>query len=133
MDNEEKKPKTGGRQAGTLNKRTQAVIEQMEGENYNPIKSMIKVARWAEDLMDDDTKDFATRKESAAIAGNMGKELAKYFAPQIKAVEISGPDGGAISNNYTWLPPEAPDAIPMVTEGLSMDDLDDEEEDDDSE
>ena len=70
------KPKTGGRQKGTPNKRTQEIIEKLEALGCDPVEGMAKLA--------------ADENNSAELRGRMYAELAQYVAPKRKAVEHSG-------------------------------------------
>jgi len=70
--------KTGGRQAGTPNKRTAAITERLEAIGCDPIEGMAQLAM-------DSTN-------SPELRGRMFAELAQYVAPKRKAVEIEGGD-----------------------------------------
>ncbi len=70
--------KTGGRQAGTPNKRTAAVTERLEALGCDPIEGMAALAM-----------DFTNSPE---LRGRMFAELAQYVAPKRKAVEIGSGD-----------------------------------------
>ncbi len=76
--------KTGGRQKGTLNKRTYNVAKKLEELNCDPIEGMVIVATRA--MQDGEFN----------LAGTMYKELAGYIAPKKKAVEVTGESGGPI-------------------------------------
>ena len=65
--------KSGGRESGTPNKRTQEVKDRLEELGCDPIEGMAKLA------MNDDTP-----KE---LRGQMYKELAQYVAPKRRAIE----------------------------------------------
>ena len=67
--------KTGGRRAGTPNKRTQDVIDKLEDLGCDPIEGMARIARQAEEEGD------------KVLAARMYTELAPYIAPKRKAVE----------------------------------------------
>lgn len=67
--------KTGGRQAGTPNKRTQEVIERLDALNCDPIEGMAAIAM-----------DASNPPE---LRGRMFAELAQYIAPKRKAIEQS--------------------------------------------
>ena len=83
--------KTGGRVAGTPNKRTQDVIERLTALNCDPIEGMARIA------MDD--------ANSPELRGRMYAELAQYVAPKRKAVEHSSEDGsGEIT--VRWMTPD---------------------------
>ena len=82
------KKKTGGRTKGTGNKRNEAVRETLESMACDPIAGMATIAH----------KAFIRR--DYALAGNMYKELAKYVAPQLKAVEVTGADGEPLGPDF---------------------------------
>ena len=65
--------KSGGRVAGTPNKRSQEVKQRLDELGCDPIEGMAKLA------MDDDT--------SNELRGQMYKELAQYIAPKRRAIE----------------------------------------------
>jgi hypothetical protein len=91
--------KTGGRVAGTPNKRTQDVIERLALLGCNPIEGMARIA------MDE--------ANSPELRGRMYAELAQYVAPKRKAVEHSASEGsGEIL--ISWSAPAAP---ALVEEG----------------
>ncbi|MCU0500604.1 MAG: hypothetical protein MUC51_02350 [Anaerolineae bacterium] len=91
--------KTGGRTAGTPNKRTQDVIERLAALNCDPIAGMARIA------MDE--------ANSPELRGRMFSELAQYVAPKRKAVEHSASEGsGEIL--ISWSAPAAP---ALVEEG----------------
>ena len=91
--------KTGGRVAGTPNKRTQDVIERLALLGCNPIEGMARIA------MDE--------ANSPELRGRMYAELAQYVAPNRKAVEHSASEGsGEIL--ISWSAPAAP---ALVEEG----------------
>jgi hypothetical protein len=71
--------KTGGRVAGTPNKRTQEVMERLDALGCDPIEGMARLAM-----------DEANPPE---LRGRMFAELAQYVAPKRKAVEHSGAEG----------------------------------------
>jgi hypothetical protein len=68
--------KTGGRSAGTPNKRTQTVTERLEALGCDPVQGMARIAM-------DETVDLSIRAQ-------MYKELAQYVAPKRKALDIGG-------------------------------------------
>ncbi|MBA2490746.1 MAG: hypothetical protein H0V34_03215 [Gammaproteobacteria bacterium] len=82
----------GGRQKGTRNKRTLAVIDRLDVMGCDPIAGMARIAM-------DETAELAIRAQ-------MFKELAQYVAPKRKAIEVTGEDGGPIKGEFTltaWL------------------------------
>ena len=112
--------KTGGRKAGAPNKKSQEVIDKLEGLGCDPIEGMARIALQAEkdatdsfksiiDSMNEAitegsediegllssifSKNTKERREHLLLAGGMYKELAQYVAPKRKAVEMSGPNG----------------------------------------
>ena len=80
--------KTGGRVAGTPNKRTQDVIERLATLGCDPIEGMARIA------MDE--------SNAPELRGRMFAELAQYVAPKRKAVEHSAEDGTA-SVTFSWM------------------------------
>jgi len=74
-------PKTGGKVKGTQNKVNSDYKERIakRDPSFHPIEAMY-------DIWDNETLDPALRF-------NALKEMAKYFEPQLKAIEVSNPDG----------------------------------------
>ncbi len=70
--------KTGGRKAGTPNKRTVEIAEKLETLGCDPLEGMARLAM-----------DEANPPE---LRGRMFAELAQYVAPKRRAVEVSEPD-----------------------------------------
>ena len=75
--------KTGGRQAGTPNKRTNALVERLEALACDPIEGMAKIAM-----------DINSPPE---LRGRMYAELAGYLFPKRKAVEIKPDEGPRVT------------------------------------
>jgi hypothetical protein len=89
--------KTGGRVAGTPNKRTVEVMERLEALDCDPIEGMARIAM-----------DEANPSE---LRGRMFAELAQYVAPKRKAVEHSAEDGsGRIT--FSWMNREDVRSLP---------------------
>lgn len=74
--------KSGGRKKGTPNKLTFDAIETLRRLNCDPIEGMARIA------MDEGTP--------LVIRSKMYSDLAQYVYPKRKAIELSGPNGGAI-------------------------------------
>lgn len=70
-----------GRPKGSTGKRTQAVLDKLKEFNCDPIEGLIRVAQEAHQQGD------------LSLAGSTYKELAKYVAPQLKAIELSNEEG----------------------------------------
>ena len=68
--------KTGGRQTGTPNRRTQEIASLLSSLDCAPIEGMAEIAQVARDSND------------LRLAGQMYKELAQYVAPKRRSVEI---------------------------------------------
>jgi len=86
--------KTGGRQKGAKNKKTEDIIKKLESLGCDPIEGMAKIA--SQSMNEGDMQ----------LAGQMFKELAQYVAPKRKAVEITG-EGGApieLSSSFEFVP-----------------------------
>src|ERR1700686_2577549 len=71
--------KTGGREKGTPNRRTQEIAAQLAELGCDPIEGMALLA------MD--------KKNTPELRGRMFAELAAYVWPKRKAVEVSAGDG----------------------------------------
>jgi hypothetical protein len=68
--------KTGGRIAGTPNRKTQEISGLLESLGGNPIEGMARIA--------------TNEKNSPELRGRMYAELAQYLYPKRKAVELAG-------------------------------------------
>jgi hypothetical protein len=68
--------KTGGRKAGTPNRKTREISELLESLGHNPIEAMVRIATDPE--------------ASLELRGRMNAELAHYVYPKRKAVEVAG-------------------------------------------
>ena len=75
--------KTGGRRSGTPNRRTQDIEAKLAEVGCDPILGMARIA--------------IDKDQPIELRATMFKELAQYVAPKRKAVEVSGPDGRALS------------------------------------
>lgn len=79
MEQAVEKPKNkGGRPPGAANKRSYQTRRHLDKMNFNPITNMCRIAIKAE------------KEGDLALAGQMNSQIAKYFAPQLKAVEVTG-------------------------------------------
>jgi hypothetical protein len=74
--------KTGGRTAGTPNKRTADVMGRLEALGCDPLEGLARIAA-------DANTDIALRARVFA-------DLLPYLYPKRKALELSGPDGAAV-------------------------------------
>lgn len=74
--------KTGGRQPGTPNRRTQEAAEKLAALGLCPLEGMAALA--------------LDQANSPELRGRMLSELAQYVFPKRKASEVSGPDGGPV-------------------------------------
>ena len=68
-------PKTGGRQAGTSNRKTQALLEKLDSLGCDPIEGLAKIA-----LAPETPPELKVR----CLA-----ELAQYVYPKRKAIDLS--------------------------------------------
>ena len=71
--------KTGGREKGTPNKKTQALIEKLDALGCDPVEGMANIA------MDEGNPP--------ELRGRMYAELAQYLYPKRRATEIKTDDG----------------------------------------
>ena len=78
--------KTGGRAAGTPNKRTADLADRLKALKCDPVKGLAAIAA-----------DPAT---DTALRARVYADLLPYLYPKRKAVELSGPDGGAVAFEY---------------------------------
>lgn len=100
-----------GRPKGSINKRSKELLELLEQKpNWqHPIDFLT-------DVYLDSSKDINLRVKAAT-------DVLPYITPKLKQIEITGEDGGPISTQYTWLPPEPQGTVPMATMASgSMDD-----------
>ena len=84
--------KTGGRKAGTPNKRTLDVIERLDQLGCDPIEGMAKIA--------------LDPQNAVELRARMFSDLAQYVAPKRRAVDHSATVG---TGNITisWLPAQS--------------------------
>ncbi|MDN3919103.1 hypothetical protein [Roseateles violae] len=75
--------KTGGRVAGTVNRRTADVIERLEQLGCDPIEGMAAIA------MDLDNPP--------ELRARMYAELAQYVAPKRRALDVTSAEAPAVS------------------------------------
>lgn len=83
--------KTGGRKAGTPNKRSLEVAERLADMGIDPIERLALIAQMAE--QDAQAAEDGARLPHLQLAKDCYKELAQYVAPKRKAVEHSGSIG----------------------------------------
>ena len=108
----------GGRVKGTPNKATQDVQAKLAAIGCDPFEGMAKLAsgevpclmcRESGHLPSGDPcpKCLGTGAEvvPVEVRGRMHSELAQYVAPKRKAVEMSGPNGGAVQVEDVSRPP----------------------------
>lgn len=74
--------KTGGRAAGTPNRKTAEIAERLAALGCDPIEGMVRIAE--------------DPKSAPELRGRMFAELAQYVYPKRKAVEHSGEGAGAL-------------------------------------
>lgn len=78
-----------GRKKGQICKNTLAIRELLDSMGCNPIQGLANIA--------DDPKT------SRELRAKVLADLAKYVAPQLKAIEHSGPDGGPIQKRTEFV------------------------------
>jgi hypothetical protein len=74
--------KTGGRAAGTPNRKTREVTELLESLGCDPIEGMARIAM--------------NEQRSPELRGRVYAELSTYLYPKPRAVEVSGAKGDPI-------------------------------------
>ena len=75
--------KTGGRVAGTPNKRTVELIERLDALGCDPLEGLARIAA------DPGTDDVLRARVYADLLG--------YVYPKRKAMELTGEDGGPVT------------------------------------
>ena len=97
----------GGRQKGTANKDKQQLIDMIQAEypDYHPLLAMAEIANT--DIMryvgvDEDGAAVMVIDHNIKLQAS--KEVCKYIVPQLKAIEHTGKDGGAIEVQLYRLP-----------------------------
>jgi hypothetical protein len=81
--------KTGGRVAGTPNRKTEEAAELLESLGCNPIEGMARIAM--------------NEKHAPELRGRMYAELAQYVCPKRKAMELSGPGDGPLKTERRFI------------------------------
>jgi hypothetical protein len=77
--------KTGGRTAGTPNRKTQEISALLDSLGCDPIEGMAKIAM--------------NESHTPELRGRMYAELAQYVYPKRKAVELAGDPVGSASQS----------------------------------
>jgi len=81
--------KTGGRTAGTPNRKTREVAELLRSLNCDPIEGMVQIAQNENCTME--------------LRGKMFSELAQYLYPKRRATELSAEEPTKIE--VSWMEP----------------------------
>lgn len=86
----------GGRQKGTRNHKTAALIEAVESSGITPLEVMLLTMRtaWAEAAKIDDPLGSLQLK---ALAVETAHKAAPYCHAKLANVEVTGKDGGALT------------------------------------
>jgi hypothetical protein len=74
--------KTGGRTAGTPNKRTADLAERLEALGCDPVEGLARIA--------------AEPGTDSALRARVLADLLPYIYPKRKALELTGADGGVV-------------------------------------
>jgi len=84
--------KGSGRKKGSVNKRSQELIDMIKKKypRYDPVMAMIEI-----------TKKKNVKPELALQAH---KEIAKYVRPQLRSIEVTGKDGEELKTQVYKLP-----------------------------
>jgi hypothetical protein len=83
--------KTGGRVAGTPNRKTTEVAALLESLNCNPIEGMVSIAQ--------------NPDASLELRSKIFNDLARYIYPHRKAIEHTGEDGSVLKIEVTGVRP----------------------------
>jgi hypothetical protein len=96
------------RTVGSINKRSQQAAIKLKGRfpDYNPLLELARIAQ-------DPEVDVGVRVQA-------NKEVVKYVYPQLKAVEVTGDDGGpivaSVQVNFSKAPEKAPETPATASE-----------------
>src|SRR5262245_17626102 len=82
--------KTGGRKAGTPNRKTTEIMDLLAAHNCDPVEGVIKIAQ--------------DENNSPELRGKMFATLLEYCYPKRKAVELTTDQSNEIV--VTWQPPQ---------------------------
>ena len=87
--------KTGGRTAGTLNRKTVEIVTRLEALGCDPVAGMTAIA--------------LNESNAPELRGRMFAELAQYLYPKRKAVQHTGGDGEQLTVKIIRLSEQAAD------------------------
>ena len=90
--------KTGGRKAGTPNRKATEITELLESLGHNPIEAMVRIA--------------PNPKASLELRGRMNAELAQYVYPKRKAVEVAADKDAPVLHRVVVQMVRTPEAPP---------------------
>lgn len=108
------RPKTGGRVAGTPNKKQDALLgairDAVGDQDYHPVVQLALVATDTTMVKITETKqgkqvEFEVAKYSDELKVTAAKEVAQYVAPKLKAIEHSAGEEGLGLNLHLNLGP----------------------------
>ena len=80
--------KTGGRAAGTQNRKTRDVAELLRSLGCEPIEGMVRIAQ--------------DERHSPELRGKMYSDLAQYVYPKRRAVEVTGAEAEPLQVIVSW-------------------------------
>lgn len=87
--------KGAGRKAGSATKRTREIADAAMADGLTPLEYMLQIMR-SEPSAELDHKDMLS---AVVLRFEAAKAAAPYVHPRLAAVEVAGPDGGAIIVN----------------------------------
>ena len=108
------RPKTGGRTAGTPNKKQDALLDAIRDavgdQTYHPVVQLALVATDTTMVKVSETKqgkvvEFEVAKYSDELKVTAAKEVAQYVAPKLKAIEHSAGEEGLGLNLHMSIGP----------------------------
>lgn len=108
------RPKTGGRVAGTPNKKQDALLDAIraavDDQDYHPVVQLALIATDTTMVKVTETKqgklvEFEVAKYSDELKVTAAKEVAQYVAPKLKAIEHSAGEEGLGLNLHLNLGP----------------------------
>jgi len=87
--------KTGGRKAGTRNKKTAELLAQVEATGKQPLEVMLGNMRWAADMVDS-LGSIPQATNYRKLAQEWAVDAAPYVHARLAQTTVGGEDGGPI-------------------------------------
>lgn len=104
--------KRAGRKPGTPNKKTLALIEILEGQNFDPVTEALHVYTLALEHFDKNRSDF--RFKYLEIAQKGVQDLMRFVYPQRKAIDVTSGDMPINPGTLAHIPKEDLESIRSI-------------------